>query len=81
MPDDFSDDILMPDGTENPAIDAIWVAADDLNLSITVSGLYSLDQQAVTRLTKGNDISRRDRRKEKGDFANQYKIPFLEFRG
>ena len=80
VPDNFSDDVFIPDGTKNPAVDAVWVTADDLDLSIPVYGSYALDQQPVTRLTKGKDITGRGRGKEKGDFANQNKIPFLEFR-
>ena len=44
VPDNFSDDIFIPDGTKNPAVDAVGVTADDLDLSILVYGSYALDQ-------------------------------------
>ena len=70
VPDNFSDDIFIPDGTKYPAVDAVGVTANDLDLSIPVYGSYTLDQQPVTRLTKGKDITGSGRGKVKGDFAN-----------
>ncbi len=81
MHDDFTHQVSPPDGTENPAIDTPIVRSNHKQVILGGYLVNTFNEEAISRLVKGNNITQRRLNKPKGDFANNDKIPFLEFRG
>ena len=77
MPDNLSGNILAFYRSKMPAINAIRVASDDVNLPfLVIDLLYLLDHQPIEFVLKHDPIPRFNSSQKEGDRSHNYVIPF-----
>jgi len=81
VPDNLANYIPPPDGSKHAAVNAIRMGANNVYPPIGAYVFDAFDQQSISRLAEGDYVPGRWWNKQKGDFANQHKIPLSILRG
>ena len=81
MPDYFSQQVGALDGPKTAAVHTLIVGADHKYLlPLRIQHCNFLEHHPIFRMPEGNDVIYFQSIQKEGDFGDQDKIPFQEFR-
>lgn len=77
MPDDFAEHPIFGDSAKFAAVHAFWIVPDNENLSSGIQPLDFFNQDAISRLSKNDQVARANGAQPARDTGNEDKIPFV----